>query len=265
MEEKKKLNVSLGTVICIVIIFLLIIAMMGMYIYYNKNNGNKNNENNNATTNENVASNKIENAEENNGIIESETKKVKKVDESKDLVYSVYNKITSEGSYNIPAINIDSESVKSINDEVYIYCKTRAEEDGAATNIKYKSYIHDNILSLVVSAEYPNDCIYYHAYNVDIYTGKIIINENLLRSRNVTESEFVAKLKELAKEKYVAKYNKLSDDAAYTEQLNKTISDDNCSYTNSMFLNENGKISVIVNIYSLAGADKYEEIVETDF
>ena len=32
-----------------------------------------------------------------------------------------------------------------------------------------------------------------------------------------------------------------------------------------MFLNENGKISVIVNIYSLAGADKYEEIVETDF
>lgn len=265
MEEKKKLNVSLGTVVCIVIIFLLIIAMMGMYIYYNKNNGNKNNENNNATTNENVASNKIENAEENNESTENETKKVKKVDESKDLVYSVYNKITSEGSYNIPAINIDSESVKSINDEVYIYCKTRAEEDGAATNIKYKSYIHDNILSLVVSAEYPNDCIYYHAYNVNIYTGKIIINENLLKSRNVTESEFVAKLKELAKEKYVAKYNKLSDDVAYTGQLNKTISDDNCSYTNSMFLNENGKISVIVNIYSLAGADKYEEIVETDF
>ena len=98
-----------------------------------------------------------------------------------------------------------------------------------------------------------------------MYTGKIITNENLLKSINVTEGEFVAKLKELAKEKYVAKYNKLSDDSAYTEQLNKTISDDNCSYTNSMFLNENGKISVIVNIYSLAGADKYEEIVETDF
>ena len=80
-----------------------------------------------------------------------------------------------------------------------------------------------------------------------------------------TSIQVINLLKEIAKEKYAAKYNKLSDDVAYTEQLNKTISDDNCSYTNSMFLNENGKISVIVNIYSLAGADKYEEIVETDF
>ena len=259
MGEKKQLNVSLGTVICIVIIFVLIICMMGMYIHYNARNSN--------ISGEISTENKTENTVTNNEVTESkpEVKKVSKIDDTKELVYSVYNKMTSEYSYNIPAINIDSDDVKTINNEIDSYYKSRAEEGSSATKIKYESYTNENTLSLLISIEYPNDCIYYKAYNVDIYTGKRITNEELIKAKNVSEKELTTKIKELAKAKYASKYSKLSDDAMYDEQLNKTIADKNCTIDNYMFLNEDGKISVVVDIYSLAGADKYEEIIEINF
>ena len=89
MGEKKQLNVSLGTVICIVIIFVLIICMMGMYIHYNARNSN--------ISGEISTENKTENTVTNNEVTESKTevKKVSKIDDTKELVYSVYNKMTS--------------------------------------------------------------------------------------------------------------------------------------------------------------------------
>ena len=40
MEEKNKIKVSFGTVICLFVIILLVISLVCMYLYYNKNNVN---------------------------------------------------------------------------------------------------------------------------------------------------------------------------------------------------------------------------------
>lgn len=48
----------------------------------------------------------------------------------------------------------------------------------------------------------------------------------------------------------------------YEEQLNKTISKDNYSIKTPIFLAENGNINVIAEIYSLAGAESYYNIID---
>lgn len=285
MEDKKTIKVSLGTVICIFIIILLLIALVLMYFYYNRSSQNVDN------TNSSIAE-KVENN------IDSETikvqaKKINKLDESKEIVYSSYSKYSSEYSYSIPYINIDSVDAKKINTEIESYYKPLVEEElkneseGLSVimgNIKYNSYINDNILSVVVSNTYPNDCIYYKVYNLDIYNGTVITNTDIISLKNMTESKFLDKLKELYENEFISAYgskeklinnmrnapagwteSELQEQAKfYDEQFNKTISTNNYSIKTPMFLNENGKISVIAKIYSMAGADSYEHILDTN-
>jgi len=286
MDEKGNIKVSLGTVICIVIIILLIVALFGMWYYYNNVVDNKNGNAENAyTTNNNET---IQNEQANSEL--ENIKKINKIYEEKDIVYSSYSKYSSEYSYSIPYINIKSLDVEKINQEIENHYKPLIEEElenekeGLSVimgNIKYNSYLNNNILSLVISNLYPNDCIYYKVYNVDIYTGENISNSEIINQKNITENEFINKLNILYKDEFTNTYGsqdkyinnlrnapagwtekELKEQASfYEEQLNKTISKDNYSIKTPIFLGENGNINVIAQIYSLAGAEYYYHII----
>lgn len=280
MEEKKEVKVSLGTVICIFIILVLIVALVVMYLYYNDKL---------SFNNENIANNININSNE---VIETEVKKVNKFYEDKEIVYSSYEKYSSEYSYSVPAININSTEVNRINKEIEEYYMPlineilQNEKEGVAidtTSIKYNSYINDNILSLVISLLTPYDSTFYKVYNVDIYTGETVSNSELISLKNITETDFLNKLKISYKEKFISKYGskdeyiknirknsgiKWTEEQIqeqvklYEELLEGTISEENCSIKNPIFLNENGEISAVAWIYSMVGADAYYHIVD---
>ncbi len=285
MEDKKTIKIGLETAICIFIIIILLIALVLMYFYYNRRSQNVEN------TNSNIAE-KVENNIDNE-TSKIQAKKINKLDESKDIVYSSYSKYSSEYSYSIPYINIDSVDAKKINTEIESYYKPLVEEElkneseGLSINmgnIKYNSYINDNILSVIVSNAYIYDCTYYKVYNLDIYNGTVVNNTDIISLKNMTESKFLDKLKELYQNKFISEYgskekrissmrnapagwteSELQEQSKlYDKQLNKTISANNCSIKTPMFLNENGKICVIATIYSLAGANSYEHIIDTN-
>lgn len=285
MEDKKTIKISLGTVICMIIIFLLVIALILMYFYYNRNSKNI------GSVNSNI-SEKVENNIDKE-ISNNQIKKVSKLEENKEIVYSSYSKYSDEYSYSIPYININSDDANKINKEIEVYYKSLVEEElknesegfsVIMVNIKYNSYINDNILSLVVSSEYPNDCVYYKVYNLDIYTGTVVTNSDIINLKNMTESKFLDTLKELYENEFVSAYgskekfisNMRNAPAGWTEdelqeqskfyedQFNKTTSTDNYSIQTPIFLNENGKLCVIAPIYSMAGADLYYHIINTN-
>ena len=163
MGEKRKVNLS--TVIFVLIILVLLIIIGGMWYHYN------NSDENNANT---IASE------------ENQVKKINKKEEEKEIVYTSYSKESSEYSYAVPYININSEDVEKINEEIknefmsLIEEALQNEKEGSSivlNEVKYNSYLNDNILSVIISGAYQGgDYKNYKVYNVDIYTGKSITN-----------------------------------------------------------------------------------------
>lgn len=308
--RKKTIKISLGTAICVIIIFLLLIAIIFISFYYNSKSNNAYNVNSDVSektesiaynvpnqtqeNNVNNLTNQVSNNNKDQNVPNTTNPKtIKKLDESKDLLYSSYNKYSSEYSYSIPYINIDSADARRINNEIESYYKKLVEQElkneseGYAINmytIKYTSYINDTILSLVISHSNPNDCIYYKVYNLDIYNGTMVSNADILNLKNITEAKLLDKLKELYKNKFVSLYGtrenyinnmktapvgwtetELQEQAKlYDEQFNYTISDNNCSISTPLFLNDDGNICVVATIYSLAGASSYQHIIDTN-
>lgn len=136
-----------------------------------------------------------------NNIIENA---VKKIDESKELVYLSYEENYNDNIFKIPYINIDSEDAKKINEEIDIQIKSYIakvkdeykEDDREWFNKSYDyiSNINGNVLTLVITFDdeynYGIECV----YNINIYTGNQLSNESLLKLKNINYKEIDLKL-----------------------------------------------------------------------
>lgn len=197
-------------------------------------------------------------------------------------------------SYKIPKINIDSDDVNEINKEINEKIISRAKEyvqileknDSVGLyEVGYLYYINNNILSVVINLNFDADVVDYYVYNIDINTGKRISNEDILKIKNMTEKQFEEKLSSAAKIKFINKYGskdtymdnlKYSDafykeselkeqESIYVAQYNQTISRSNCKIDNNkIYLSNNQNLNVVTKIYSLAGANEYEHILNLD-
>lgn len=199
-----------------------------------------------------------------------------------------YNGTTKDGnntsiSYKIPKININSSDATKINNEIDEKIISEAKRlvseinkgSGAGIDkIFYNYYINSNTLSIVIQLDYDaNDVKAYFVYNIDINTGKIIDNEEIIRKKGMTKKQFEEKLINAVRNEFVSGYGDINDWGAtqgttkneYQEQYNKTISASNCNADiQMMYLDESGKINVVAKIYSLAGAESYYHIVNLD-
>jgi len=201
-----------------------------------------------------------------------EKAEVKKLNASKDIVYTSFNATSSEYSFELPTINIDSADAQEMNAKIqsdYMPKIDDAQSSGMSyiLYIKYDFYVNDNILSLVIDlAISANNEHHYDVYNLDIYTGKTIDNTDLLKYKNIDEASFLNTLTELYKNKFdalVGANKKIAGDF-YTEQYDKTLDASNCNIQTPMFLNSNNIICVVAKIYAIAGGDFYYYILNTD-
>jgi len=219
---------------------------------------------------------------------------IKKSDSSQEVVYSSFTKKSDAYSYDVPAINIDSADVQAINAAIQAGYRDKIngelanEQQGLSVVMHTAGYeysINDNVLSLVVHSEYPNDCVYYQAFNVDVYTGASVSNSELLASRNVSTADFLSTLPRLYEAQFVKLYGTKEEwmdgfrnapsgwteegieeqGNFYTRQLEATTSPANIDSDTPIFVNSENRISVVANIQALAGAGSYYYILDTAF
>lgn len=123
---------------------------------------------------------------------------IKKINQNFDIVATRYKyseqteDITLEAT--IPNINIKSDLITEFNEHVKNTYKEqvdkcKASNEGFIYNVKYKAYVQENILSLVIYAELKeginNQRLMIETYNYDIVNDKKVSLEELLSLRNI--------------------------------------------------------------------------------
>lgn len=199
-------------------------------------------------------------------LIESPTNlksQVKYQDSTKDLVYSYEKDVEGvDGTaltFKLPYVNILSSYADEINKNISNMSLS------IYVNFEYYVYLNDNILSLVVEGTvYANGSRVYSVYNIDIYTGERIYNEDILEYLGITEEEYIAKLPAAYHNAFLEKFPNISDiyeDYTKSEEYKNTIADSNCTIDTPMYMGLNKALKVIGKIYSPAGPSYYNEIV----
>jgi hypothetical protein len=216
-----------------------------------------------------------------------------KADNPDEFVSTLFSDTTDDYSYTIPKIDINSDYAITINKEIQEEYKTEVDDEinnykkGYSVflySVEYDVFLNDTILSLVICREYPDDCIDYQVYNVDVSTGKSVSNTQLLQYKDITETDLLNKLPEVYSDEFINQNGTKETDIDnmktapcgfteeeikdfskdYTDQYNMTIDISNYGIDTPMFLNADGNLIIIAKIYSLAGSDFYYQMINVD-
>lgn len=184
---------------------------------------------------------------------------VSKIQQSEEIVYTSYSlKEEVENKYSldvsIPTLNINNENIEEINKEINSLFYDKAINILASTNeysvynVKYKAYINDNILSLVISAalkegENPQREII-KTYNYNLSSGSKLSINQVLNYRELSSENVQNKIYETIKlaSDNASKYSELG----YTKYL-RNINDNMYKIENSkvFFIGENKAVYII--------------------
>ena len=128
------------------------------------------------------------------------TGNVKKIREEEDLVLTAYNIQEQDANYTldikIPYFNINENIPKEINKEIKSIFKDKADSIKEADttknriyNIRYKTYINDEILSLVIMSELKegdnNERIIVKTYNYNLKENKKVQIDEVINKKNI--------------------------------------------------------------------------------
>ena len=179
-----------------------------------------------------------------------------------------YGELQQESTLRVPkllpfsedAIAAQTEMEGKLNTYITDVRESYAEGLSASTkSIDYNAYLNDNVLSVVIEAESMFDLCFYLVYNFDIETGKRLDTEGLMTKLSILD--YTEKFTQVAKNAYEEKYQGYQNkDELYNTQLATTVSKENIDKA-MPYVAEDGKIKVILNIYSLAGAEYYPQVV----
>ena len=137
---------------------------------------------------------------------------IKKIKEDFDIVATRFEFKEEEENYtldvSIPIINIDNEVTKEYNKQIEDIYKQKVDEIKASSgyiyNVRYKGYIQDNILSLVIYSELKeknsNQKIMIETFNYNLVENKEVTLEDILNLKNIEVSDANSKIKSEIKE-----------------------------------------------------------------
>ena len=188
------------------------------------------------------------------------TLNVNKKDNSKDIIYTSYsNSENKENIYelnvSIPYLNMNSSSAERINQEINNLFYNKAMNIVSNTNntntvysVKYKAYINDNILSLVISATLKEGTnaqrLMIKTYNYNISSNEEIAIEKVLEYRQLSSQYIQNKIIETIKSasENVNIYNELGY-SKYVRDINDDIY--KVENTSTFFIGENKALYII--------------------
>jgi len=181
---------------------------------------------------------------------------ITKLDSKKELVYTSYtNQEASDNLYelnvNIPFLNINNDTAEEINNEINNLFYNKAidilskNDRYTIYSVKYKSYVNDNILSLVITATLKEgdnaQRVIMKTYNYNLSSNSKLNIKEILQYRKLSEdyvqmqinntikvaSEDAKRYSELGYNKYLRNINdsmyKLENTSVYFLGENKAI------------------------------------------
>lgn len=172
--------------------------------------------------------------------------------------------------YHIPRFDIESPETESLNRAIYIELYDMLEQDVYAYpeqpflfEMSYRWVQVENIVSLLVYVQADWGMRIFRVYHAYADGSGVVSREALLEHLGYTQSEFYDLATRKLEEKYFSLYSGYpgeEDDPFYQEQLEKTVSYDNVTQV-IPFISSNGDLCCVATIYSLAGADAYDYVV----
>lgn len=121
----------------------------------------------------------------NNKLDNKENCEIQKIEENEEIIYTKYQKEEKKNNYeinvNLPYINIKNETIQNFNKEITNTFEAKAEEvlksddKNIIYTVKYKAYIENNILSLIIYSDLKQDT---SAQRVIVQTFNFHLEEN---------------------------------------------------------------------------------------
>ncbi len=190
--------------------------------------------------------------------------KISKLDESKDIVYTALK----HGNYEYPVINIDDQSIKSINAEIkqkYGFTVQQIESGEMSFNeieeISYSYNVNDNILSLVLKRS-GNDSTWCQVYNINLEDNSLITSNDLINKAGFERSQVIDKVTEVANQSFEkdintakSKFGNYWSTLEYDKELPKWKNNmqKDISELKGMYLNDVGNLCMIVHFQMPGG------------
>ena len=184
---------------------------------------------------------------------------IQKIDASKEVIYiSYYDEKKLENTYDIsvaiPNFNINTVEAQKINQEINNLFYNKATNivsninSNTIYNVKYKAYINDNIISLIISAtlkegDNPQRLII-KTYNYNISSNEEITLDKLIEYRKLPKQIVQDKITETIKtsSENAKKYNELGYNK-YERDINSGIY--KLENTKIFFVGENKALYII--------------------
>lgn len=188
-----------------------------------------------------------------------DTSTIKKLDDSKEIVYTTYESDATENDkyeldVNVPVININGEVAAKFNNNTQTIFANKINEilEGAKTytiySIDYMGYINGDILSVVIKSTLKEGSsaqrTIVETYNYNLATDKEVSIYDAISQRGISTNELTSKINtEITNSIKEANKIQLTGFETYTRDINSDIYKiDNIS---TFFIGPDGKLYVI--------------------
>lgn len=206
-------------------------------------------------------------------IVNNSNNVVSKLDNTKEWVYDanydlktdkesyyVYDntKLISKSDLIVPYINIDSDEAKEINQEIYkIYedlidkFNKNLKEEIWFTIVNYKTYIKNDILSVVITTESAGTSVPifdYYTYNFDLKNGKLLSYKDVYKLLEFDEKSINNKANNAIENALSKEYTDGTNFEIYKNQSINNYKTSVNENTIKYFIDENQKLNIVVKL-----------------
>lgn len=169
-------------------------------------------------------------------------------------------------SYRIPAINAEPEEARRLNELIYTQLMSvvdkelKSMDDGlslVSVNVDYRYYVNDGIVSILCTSDSPNDFNNYLVCNYDAGNGREFTRADFLAREGLTEEELVSLACATCEQTFTEAFGNFPHDSFYEEQYARTLDPSTYGDDLMLYYGEDGTLSMVAPIFSLAGASFY--------
>ena len=169
-------------------------------------------------------------------------------------------------SYRIPAINAEPEEARRLNELIYTQLMSvvdkelKSMDDGlslVSVNVDYRYYVNDGIVSILCTSDSPDDFNNYLVCNYDAGNGREFTRADFLAREGLTEEELVSLACATCEKTFTEAFGNFPHDSFYEEQYARTLDPSTYGDDLMLYYGEDGTLSMVAPIFSLAGASFY--------
>ena len=190
---------------------------------------------------------------------EPTTEEVTEIEIEPDVI-TAYEYDMDYTSIDIPEIVLPYPEVEQLNREIYDWVYEISEYGYVSAS--YEWHLNGDILSLIIHTQ-GNSYETYDAYNVSVSTGRVLSNDDILASFDMTREQYLQIAAEAIGTYFGKEYRswEVNYPAEFEKVKELTVAEENIAES-ILFVGEHNKLSAVVYIYALAGPDGVDAIVE---